>query len=145
MQAAYTPPIMLGSWFLLLLMLPGWLLPSGLRFSTCRCVERAAAASTCCGEVAPPACCGDRSEESGARNDAPSFEPDRTCGCFVALPDHEGKRALTVDAHTTQLPDAARVESHFAWIPLVDTPTRAVHVRAHGPSPGGPIPLPLRV
>lgn len=138
---------MLGSWILLLLMLPGWLVPSGLRFSTCACAEQAAEMVSCCAEKAAPPCCATRSsaDDSRSDSDAPRAHEDPACVCFVATPEHEGDRALLVDVYTSQLLDAARIESPIAWNPMLVVTTRIERHRPRGPSSGGSIPLPLRL
>lgn len=138
---------MLGSWFLLILMLPGWLLPSGLRFSICACAERAAETSSCCVETVAPPCCATRSSDDDSRTDRHTPRVDATplCVCFVATPDHEGDRALLRDAPACEPLLATRLETPIEWITAPVLVRHADPHRPRGPSPGGSNPLPLRL
>jgi hypothetical protein len=117
-----------------LLALPAWLLPAGVAIDLCVCSAQAAPGS-CCAPEAPP-CCAPTDEEQRA---APN------CDCSVEVPGH-AEEGLALEARglvpavpgspvTARIPRAARrgSERHDA-----------LH-RPHGPSPGGSVPLPLRL
>jgi hypothetical protein len=129
------------NWFLLLLMLPGWLLPSGLRFSTCRCASSPTAEQRCCAVAPSSACCAPtRTDE-----DTPGIERESECSCFVAVPEHSGKCALAVASACVTIPDRALEALGWAPFPEPSNHVRATLARPRGPSPGRPIPLPLRL
>lgn len=66
-------------WALTLLMLIGWLVPSGVSVPLCGCLFRAESAAGCCQEEVM-SCCTDADEDTA---------PEQDCPCSVTAPDQD--------------------------------------------------------
>jgi hypothetical protein len=136
---------MLPSWILVLLLLPGWLLPSGLRVPLCGCLF-APAERSCCAPVEPAhGCCAADAEDSAPADDAPSVEREPACACSVAVPDLDGSATTPATLPAFAIPPPALPRVEVATIARSNAVTRAGRDRPRGPSPGGSNPLPLRL
>lgn len=133
---------MIVHWILLLLLAPGWLLPSGVSVPLCGCQFAPSETRSCCAPVERHACCaGDDESESTGK----SVERERECHCSVDAPTHEPARVQpqTETAALFALP-LAPVE--LAIVASEPTITRVLRPdRPRGPSPGRPNPAPLRL
>ncbi len=137
---------MLGNWILLLLLLPGWLVPSGLHVPLCTCRMPLSAERSCCAPAEQPvevsSCCAraEAADEHGSR-----IERERTCECSIAVPVHRGGHAITIAAHFAwTVPPPALLTQSIARS-VETTALRVEPNRPRGPSPGRPNPLPLRL
>lgn len=141
---------MVAHWLLLLLMLPGWLVPSGLRMPLCGCRVSLAETRACCAPFEEPveraSCCASAREDE-APSDAPTAREDdeRACRCSVAVPTHEGGQSFAPGAHYELAPPILATTTFEALVAPCRAALRADRERPRGPSPGGPIPLPLRL
>ncbi len=78
---------------LLLLMLPGLLLPAGVSLRVCLCPPATAGQPSCCGEAAAPRSCCGHGERSPAGDPDGDPERERTCGrgdcrcVWIQVPD----------------------------------------------------------
>ena len=137
---------MLGNWFLLLLMLPGWCLPSGSSVPLCGCLWSITETRSCCAPVEVESCCSSAQDEPESDDgSAPCIASGESCRCSVAVPAHDGGQAVSIVTRVaprapTFADDAPRV------VPAgTVTAPRANPDRPRGPSPGAPNPLPLRL
>jgi hypothetical protein len=136
---------------LLLLLLPGLLLPAGLLLHVCRCAPppTAANAPSCCSHEAPAApaeraCCSSSTADRGSGDERPTLRSD-DCGCvWVTITDDQ--------------PDPTRPEPTLfavpAALPGASSPLPATSPRAHSshhvgaairPPPDHQRSLPLRL
>ena len=132
---------MLAQWILLVMMLPGWLVPSGVALSWCGCALRADVdtSAACCSVVEEvPSCC-----EPAAGTSEPTT---KDCCCSVEAPEHDDGLAPA----TTYVPALPQL----ALQPAVLVPAQphlsslldrcGPHDRPRGPSPGSLF-VPLRL
>ena len=136
---------------LLLLLLPGLLLPAGLLLHVCRCAPppTAATAASCCSHEAAAApteraCCSSSTAERGSDDDRPALRSD-DCGClWVTITDDQPDPTRPEPA-----PFAVPVALPGANSPLpASSPrtSRSQHVvTATRPPPGHQRSLPLRL
>jgi hypothetical protein len=143
--------------FLLLLMLPGLLLPAGLLLRLCRCAEAAVAVASCCAVRGPSqaqACCAaheptaaaDARSAPGERGDVPVAASTRPCGCvWIAPNEHKPDPAppdVVAPAAPPLLPIAAVAVPPSAARPSHHTPPAEP---ARPPPPDRRRNLPLRL
>jgi hypothetical protein len=119
---------------LLLLVLPGLLLPAGSWLHVCRCaIPMAAQPAACCaaaGDEAAPSCCGGTS----VRGPAPALAAE-VCRCeWLALPDLGDEPAtppeaplepagpVALPAAPLALPTAVLLPAHRRWSPRLQRP-----------------------
>jgi hypothetical protein len=141
---------MLRDWLLLLLLVPGWLLPAGASVPLCGCLFGLGDAPACCAVEpeprAAPACCAQRGSAPAEQGDGARVEGAEACTCAVAVPAHEADRACAPSTPVTPaapaVAGAARLERPPYPVPLG---VHAERERPRGPSPGRAIPLPLRL
>ncbi|MDZ4771946.1 MAG: hypothetical protein SGI72_02305 [Planctomycetota bacterium] len=137
---------MIVNWLLMLLLAPGWLLPSGVRVPLCACLIAAAGGATCCvAAETPTSCASARASESEEKADTSGPEARPRCSCAVAVPVHEAGNARILVDHVA--PNAVIPAPTVRFAPCACTASSAPvdRPRARGPSPGGSIPLPLRL
>jgi len=109
-------------WALTLLMLAGWLVPSGVSVPLCGCLFRGEAAQGCC-QRPVKGCCSAGCEEPG---------PEPACPCSVEAPDQDpGTPPVLPELH---IPAPAVLE----LVPASQSPRIGVHLarveaRARGP------------
>ena len=136
---------MLPSWILVLLLLPGWLLPSGLRVPLCGCLFAPAERSCCAPVESPRSCCAAEDEDSAPADEAPRVEREPACACSVAVPDHDGSATTPTPLPPLAIPPPALPRVEVAVSARSSSTPRAGRDRPRGPSPGGTNPLPLRL
>lgn len=142
---------MYARWWLLLMMLPVWLLPSGASVPLCGCLFRPERSDGCCaaepaGEDDAPSCCA---AETGDDDAPPSHEPqaapgDEGCRCTVTAPRRDDG-PLPLDA--PRLPHMLPATACAAMKTWRSEPRSlaADMPRIRGPAPGGACSLPLRL
>jgi hypothetical protein len=164
---------MVRTWMLVALIAVGWLLPSGARLPLCGCLFAGADAPACCAiadEVpAEPACCASRGVQhapaaaragevpaseapsdgmppDGPRDDGPRAGRDDACTCSVSVPAHDDTRATTAPlAHGASAQAPPRTRDLLVLAESDRASTRVDAARPRAPTPGGVVPLPLRL
>ena len=142
---------MLAQWILLLLTLPGWLLPSGASLPLCGCLSRPAGEDACCRTEAvvedgqTDSCCGaGRSEDSGTSDENRAAAAADDCCCSVTAPPRDDGPLPLAAPRAAPALAAATPCLLVAAAPSAHRPCR-VHPCARGPAPGRCTALPLRL
>ena len=140
---------------LLVLSLPGLVLPAGLWWHVCRCTRPMRApepAATCCaGHTAPTntkSCCEPAMDDGDERRGEPEGERARAkCGCeWIAVADHRPE-TLPTDPPLAFVPLPHRIVVRLDFDPQPPTRLRLVAVDANNraPPPDHARNLPLRI
>jgi len=129
-------------WILLLLLTPGWLLPSGVRVPLCGCQFAPSAERSCCAPVERHSCCSGGDETKTTET---SVQGGGECHCSVDAPTREPARAQQpAEALVLFAVPFEPVRFSFA-VPGSSTARALRPNRPRGPSPGRPNPAPLRL
>lgn len=132
---------MYAQWLLLVMMLPGWLMPSGVALSWCGCALQMEAESSgiCCSTMDElPSCC----EPAPGTHE----QSDGNCCCTVEAPEHDDGLAPA----TTTVSALPQLALSHAWLSYARPPvsktldTGGRPNRPRGPSPGT-LRVPLRL
>ncbi|MBL8860607.1 MAG: hypothetical protein JNK02_01225 [Planctomycetes bacterium] len=137
---------MLGHWLLVLVLLPGWLLPSGARVPLCGCLFGPIDGRSCCVvETAPPCCTAAHADAAGKHADGREDTAERECNCSVAVPERADPLARPDSAPVAVDGVCLWPQELPAWGTSSSPRPALAAPRPRGPSPGGVIPLPLRL
>jgi len=153
---------MITQWILLLLLLPGWLLPSGVSVPLCGCQFSLSETrsccvpvethSSCCVPVETHSCCASEDEtdsccasEDETDSTGTSVQREGECHCSVDAPAHEPARVQPLTETSVLFALPLEVVQVSSTVPATSI-SRALHPdRPRGPSPGRPNPAPLRL
>jgi len=133
---------MITQWILLLLLLPGWLLPSGVSVPLCGCQFSLSETRSCCVPVETHSCCASEDETDSTGT---SVQREGECHCSVDAPAHEPARVQPLTETSVLFALPLEVVQVSSTVPATSI-SRALHPdRPRGPSPGRPNPAPLRL